>query len=282
MLFFKRLVPILVLGIIVGLIFFFPARAGKLTVAFLDVGQGDSIFITGPTGVQLLIDGGAGPSVLRGLSSQMPFYDRTIDYVIATHPDQDHIGGLVDVVERYVVRHYLESGVQSDSPAYHALEGLLEHKQVTRGAAYRVDVLDLGGGAYARILFPDRAVVGLETNTASVVLQVVYGDHEFLLTGDAPKSIEKYLVSLYGGSLLSDVLKLGHHGSNTSSEEEFIDVVSPTYAVVSAGKDNRYGHPHQEVVERVRQKNIPLFSTAEEGTIIFVSDGAVLKKVGSR
>ena len=252
---------------------FAESRNGILTVAFLDVGQGDSIFIEAPSGNQVLIDGGSGSGVLRELSKVMPFYDRSIDIVIATHPDKDHIGGLPDVLENYKVGIFLEPGITSDTGVYRALEEIISEKDIRKILARRGMKLILGGGVELIILFPDRDVAGLESNTASIVAQLVYGDTEFLLTGDSPKSIEKYLVSILGKDLESDVLKVGHHGSKTSSDISFIGIVSPQYAVISAGKDNRYGHPHEEVINILKQFEAEVISTYEQGTVIFKSDG---------
>ncbi len=253
----------------------------SLTVAFLDVGQGDSIFIESPSGVQVLIDGGpSGPLMLRRLSDVMPFYDRTIDMVVATHPDTDHIGGLIDVLKRFEVSQILRPGVGHDAPAIDSL--LLEiAKEENSGAietlARRGQVYDLGQGEAGRvelhILFPDREVSDVESNLASVVARLVYGETSMLLTGDSPKAIEKYLVSLAGRDLKSDILKLGHHGSKTSSTESFLGFVSPQWAIVSAGANNRYGHPHKEVMDKVTRFKITPLSTAQRCTIIFKSNG---------
>jgi len=254
-------------------------REGKLTVAFLDIGQGDSIFIESPTGRQILIDGGRDRLVLRQLSKLMPFYDRSINMLVATHPDADHIGGLLSVLKRFDVGVILRPGVKNDTPA---TESLL--KSIAGGAtkeilARRGQVYDIGGGAYIRVLLPDRDVSGLDPNDASIVVQVVYGEHKFLLTGDSPKNMEKYLLSLHGDSLKSDVLKLGHHGSKTSSSDLFLAFVAPQYAIISAGKNNRYGHPHREVLEKLERFDIPYFNTAKVGTIVFTTDGKNLKMV---
>ena len=131
----------------------------------------------------------------------------------------------------------------------------------------------LGGGAYADILFPDRDVSGVETNTGSIVMRIVYGDTSFILTGDSPQAIEKYLSSIYGTALKSDVLKAGHHGSRTSSSEEFVTAIHPTYAVFSRGCNNSYGHPHKEVIELLARLQIPTFDTCKDDVIQFRSDG---------
>ncbi|MBI2618095.1 MBL fold metallo-hydrolase [Candidatus Kaiserbacteria bacterium] len=255
---------------------FAESRSGLLTVAFLDVGQGDAIFIESPNGNQMLIDGGPNGAVLRELSKIMPFHDRFIDVILATHPDKDHIAGLIDVIERYEVGKYLEPGVLNDTGVYQTLLNAVSEKEIPVTYARRGMHIVLDEGVRADILFPDRDVTNVETNSGSIVLRVVYGETEFMLTGDAPQSIERYLMSLDGNDLQSDVLKAGHHGSRTSSDESFISSVHPDIAVISAGKDNSYGHPHKEVLEILSKAGIKIFNTAEEGTIIFTSDGVAI------
>lgn len=249
---------------------------GKARISFLDVGQGDAIFIEGPNGAQVLIDGGAGLSVIRELGRAMPFFDRSIDVVIATHPDRDHIGGLVDVFERYRVSSFIYSGNERDTAVFDELNERVEEEGGVTRIARAGHVIHLGDGAYLRIFYPDQDVTHVESNAASIVSQFVYGDTEILLTGDAPAEIEGYLTLLYGEALASDVLKLGHHGSNTSNGRPLLSLVSPEYAVASAGCGNSYGHPHDEVVTDVTDLGIELFSTCEDGTITFIADGEFL------
>lgn len=247
----------------------------KLTVAFLDIGQGDAIFIESPSGAQVLIDGGSGRSVLRELGSVMPFYDKSIDVVLATHPDADHIGGLPDVFENYNVALFLESGVESNTDMYKTLKAQVGKEGAKVIEARRGMVLDLGGGVRLEILFPIFDPSDLLTNTASIVARLVYGENEFLLTGDSPKEIENYLITL--SDIESDVLKVGHHGSKTSTSPDFVTIVSPKYAVISAGKDNRYGHPAPEVIEILQKSGTQILGTYDLGTIIFESDGVDLE-----
>jgi len=244
-----------------------------LTVEFLDVGQGDAIHVTTPDGFELLIDGGPSAQVLRQLAEKRSFFDKDIDVMIATHPDADHIAGLVDVMERYQIGMILDTAVESDSQVSQVFQDDARAEGARIVTAKAGQSLQLGASTTVRILSPAGDTTGWETNTASIVVQVVYGDIEFMLTGDAPINIENYLVSQYGDLLESEVLKLGHHGSKTSTSEEFLEVVKPDYAVVSAGKDNSYGHPKAEVIERVIEKEIEVFSTMEQGTITFMSDG---------
>src|SRR3989344_3445638 len=187
-------------------------RKTYLTVAFLDVGQGDAMYIESGTGVQVLVDGGPDASVLRGLGGLIPFYDRSIDVLVVTNPDQDHFAGFIDVLDRFDVKKVIEPGEVKDSAAYKRLEQEIEEEGAERIIAKRGMVLELGEGAELRILFPDRAIPGLDTNTGSIVAQLVYGETEVLLMGDAPKAIEEFVVALDGKRLQSDILKVGHHG----------------------------------------------------------------------
>ena len=251
----------------------FGQESDILTVAFLDVGQGDAIYIRAPNGNQALIDAGINKKELRELSKVIPFYDRSIDMVLATHPDKDHIGGLPDILQRYDVDFVMDSGKEGESATYKELTRLIEEKDINNIQAERGMVVVLDDEVYLNILFPDRDVRGVESNTASVIAQLIYGETEFMLTGDSPKTIENYLVMLDGGKLQSDVLKAGHHGSKTSSAEAFLGNVQPKYSIISAGKDNRYGHPHEEVLDVLEQFGSMILSTQDNGMIIFESDG---------
>lgn len=258
------------------------STGGKLTVTFLDVGQGDAIFIQSPSGAQMLIDGGKNRAVIRELSRVMPWFDRSIDVVLGTHPDADHIGGLPDVLKRYRVGMIVQSSVLDPGGADAAALASAAEQEVKDGAVLltgeRGQVIDLGDGAYFEILFPDRDVPNLETNTGAIDGRLVYGDTSFMLTSDSPKNIEEYLVKLDGDNLKSTVLKVGHHGSRTSSSLQFVGFVSPEYAVFSRGCDNSYGHPHEEVVAIMAKLGIPTFDTCLDGSVTFVSDGKTVTR----
>lgn len=251
---------------------------GALTVAFLNVGQGDAVYIEAPNGNQILIDGGPpNGAVLRELGKVMPFWDRSLDVVLATHPDQDHVGGLPEVIERMRVDNIVTTENTSETGAYGAFEKVIFEKSQNRILARAGERVILDDGVVLEILFPNLNTSGWETNTASIVARLSYGDHSFLFTGDSPLSIEKYLVGKKGGSLHSTVLKLGHHGSRTSSGKMFLSAVDPKYAIISAGKDNKYGHPHKEVIDLLALNKIHSISTAEHGTIVFKTDGEEIK-----
>ncbi len=244
-----------------------------LTVRFLDVGQGDAIHVKTPDGYEMLIDGGPSAVVLRELARERSFFDHSIDVMIATHPDTDHVSGLVDVLKRYAVGMIIKTAADHDAPAAVAFEKAASAEGVQIVIAEAGQQIQLGASTTIRVFSPHGNTSDWENNVASVVVQIIYGEMEFMLTGDAPSGIEEYLAAMYGERLKSDVLKLGHHGSKTSSSEEFLGVVQPQYAVVSAGRDNRYGHPHREVVERAGAAGARIISTAELGTIMFQTDG---------
>ncbi len=249
----------------------------KLTVAFLDVGQGDAIFIKAPGGRQMLIDGGANNSVLRELGKVMPFYDRSIDVVLATHADQDHIGGLVEVLKRFKVSLFILTNTTSSSDVYTELMNLIKEKNIQTEVIISPEVLTLGPATEFDILFPTQDTAGWETNESSIVGKLIYGENSFLLTGDSPQIIEKYLVGKYGDLLDSDVLKAGHHGSKTSNAELFVGTVSPDFVVISAGLNNRYGHPNQEALDIFTQFQEKILQTLGGGMIKFESDGKSLE-----
>jgi competence protein ComEC len=253
------------------------ASDGKLLVAFLDVGQGDSIFIESPDGTQVLIDGGKGSTVLSRLHEMMGFFDRDLDMVLATHPDLDHIGGLIDVLARYKVATIVMTENKGDTPAYDALQDAIKAEGAQVIIARAGQVYDLGSGAVGSttlsVLFPDYDPSDLESNMSSIVARLAYGRTSYMLTGDSPSQIEEYLVRRDGTKLKSDVLKLGHHGSDTSSSDAFLTAVDPMAAIISAGKNNTYGHPHKAVLDRLYTHDITYENTADVGSIVTVSDG---------
>ncbi|MEK7574881.1 MAG: ComEC/Rec2 family competence protein [Patescibacteria group bacterium] len=253
-------------------------REGVLTIAMLDIGQGDAIYIEAPNGNQMLIDGGPPKAVLSALRKVMPFYDRSIDMLMVTNPDMDHIGGFVDVLNSFNVKQVVEPGTKNVSAAYAALEKSVTDEPAEKILVHRGQIiwLDKKHGVGFQVLFPDRDVSGLGTNDGSIIGRLVYGDTSIMFTGDSPQKIEKYLVSLDGLKLDSDVLKVGHHGSRTSTSEEFVGFVSPDYAIISNAKGNSYGHPHRETLDTLGKFDIKTLRTDQVGTIIFTSDGNVL------
>ncbi|HEY0964695.1 MAG TPA: ComEC/Rec2 family competence protein [Candidatus Paceibacterota bacterium] len=249
---------------------------GCLSVTFLNVGQGDSILVETPDGFEMLVDGGPDAAVLRELGRERSFFDRRIDLMVATHPDADHIGGLIDVLKRYDVQTILQTENKNDTPVAAAYAAATSREQAELITADAGQMIQLGASTTLQVFSPAGDETNWESNTSSIVMRVVYGSTSFMLTGDAPSEIEDYLVDSYGSQLDSTVLKLGHHGSKTSTSQKFLDTVTPQYAVVSAAVDNRYGHPHQEVMQRVFGRKVQTVHTGTDGTVTFYSDGAVV------
>lgn len=275
-----QMLRLVLIGVLIGAaVFVYTAtleNEASLRVVFFDVGQGDAAFIESTTGVQVLIDGSADGGVLRHLAREMGFFDRTIDLMVVTHPDKDHIGGLPDVLKRYTVHTIVRTEHEGDTHTAKALLDAIEeetHEGAVMHYARRGTAFDLGDGIVLEVLFPDRDARFLESNTGSIITQLVYGETQFLFMGDAPSRIENHLLALDGNGLKSKVLKVGHHGSKTSTGEAFLRVADPDYGVISAGKDNRYGHPHREVVDRLLEYGVITKNTAEDGSIVFTSNG---------
>ena len=274
------LIIVLILLVSDGLLFYLDFKNSNrdFVFAMLDVGQGDALFVESPTGTQVLIDGGPPRKILGALSRVMSPFDRTIDSIIVTNPDQDHIGGFLDVLKVYKVGAVLESGTFNDSKTYQNLKEEIKNKKIPDILARRGMRLNLGGGAVIDILFPDRDVSDWTTNDGSVVGKLSYGETSIMLMGDATEETERIILEENSkNTLLSDILKVGHHGSRTSTSPQFVEAISPTHAFISAGGDNRYGHPHQEVLDTLNQFGVKIFRTDLLGTIIMKSDGEVLR-----
>lgn len=253
--------------------FVFEKRESLLTVVFLDIGQGDSIFIETPEGKQMLIDGGPGNSILLELPKFMSIFDRSIDVILATHPDKDHLAGLVDVLTRYKVGRIIETENTNNTDVSEAFLNYSQKEGAEILLARAGQTWTLGVSTTVKVFSPSYDPRAWESNASSIVVKVSYGDIDFMLTGDAPINIEEYLVKVYGSELASEVLKLGHHGSRTSTSDLFLDAVKPGFVIVSAGKGNTYGHPHQEVIDKVLARNMIIESTIDSGSIVFKSDG---------
>lgn len=274
------LIILVILTIIIwGFLFKNNNQSKYLKVVFLDVGQGDAIYIEAPSGVQMLIDGGPDATLLSRLSKVMPFGDRSIDIILATHGDMDHIGGFPLLLDNYKIKNIIENGASSDSKIYSSLEQKIQKKKINKVIAQRGMhiVLDKKKNIYFDILFPDRDIMNFESNDGSIVGKLTYGENSFMMTGDATT----YTENLIGWNekdttLDADVLKLGHHGSRTSSGLLWLEKVSPEVAIISVDKNNKYGHPHKEILDRLTSLHIPYLSTSDMGSIVFKSDGVKL------
>jgi beta-lactamase superfamily II metal-dependent hydrolase len=255
----------------------------NLKVDFLDVGQGDSAFILTPENHQILIDGGPDASVLKKLSFLMPFWDKNLDLVILTHPESDHMQGILYVLKRYKADYILWTGVKKSAPEYTEWMNVLA-KQKKLGA--KIIIAEYGqeikaGNVLIDTLHPFESVEGTDaknsTNDTCVVSKLIFGKNSFIFMGDISSKAEKELV-YEKLNLQSDVLKVAHHGSKYSTSELFLSAVNPKFAVISVGAKNTYGHPTPEVLQRLEKFGIKMFRTDKDGDVVFVSDGNIIIK----
>jgi competence protein ComEC len=255
------------LAIIFGFIIF-RTNQNNLTVNFLDVGQGDSILISQGK-KQILIDGGpSGQKMMEKLGTYVPFWDREIEVIVITHPDSDHIEGLVNVLQNYQVDAIIETDVSSESAVYAKLQDLIKEKNIQKIKGERGIKIKFSEKNELEILNSEdeNAVAQKETNSSSLVSKLAVGDEKFLFMGDLPSEKES---SLFGLDISANVLKIAHHGSKYSTSAEFLDKVNPQDTVISVGKNNRYGHPNLETLDRLKNKKINIFRTDVLGDIIY-------------
>lgn len=245
---------------------------GDLKVHYIDVGQGDSIFIEFPTGETALIDGGprsSGQKVLNYLDKQNV---KRIDYLIAIHPHEDQIGGLIDVVNNYEIGKIYIPNVEHTTKTFEDFLLAIQNKGKKITAAKAGNMIIDKKGLSVKILAPEDNFTYDNLNDYSVVIKLNYKNISFLFTGDAESLSESTMMSK-GYDLKADVLKVGHHGSKTSTTDEFLSKVAPKYAVISCGLNNSYGHPHTEIINKLRARGIQIYRTDLDGTSVAISDG---------
>jgi competence protein ComEC len=283
---------VVLLGISIGHPFSSPSPDGRLRVDFLDVGQGDSALVTFPDGETILVDGGGSISFRNDKDNQLTFepdaprigeavvseflwekgYSK-IDYILATHADADHIQGLTDVARNFGVRCALFARTPMQDPEYAELAQVLQKRSIPTMKLSRGDLLSIGG-VEIEALFPngDSDPDAVSDNDHSLVLRLVYGSRRFLLTGDVERHAENEMLAT-PEFLSADVIKVPHHGSHTSSTQQFIDAVRPEFAIISVGRRSRFGHPHKDVVERWMNSGANVMTTGENGMISASTDG---------
>jgi len=250
----------------------------KLHVSFLDIGQGDAILVQLPNHQTILIDGGPDPQKVNlELGKKLPFWDRTIDLMVSTQPQADHITGLVEVLQRYKVKQVLEPEVLYNSLIYREWLKLVEVKQIKHEIARAGQEIDLGTGIRIEVLNPPSTLfegTSSDVDNNGVVLRLSWGEVSFLFTADIRQEAEFELVR-QRANLRSTVLKIAHHGSKTSTTPQFLAAADPEIAVISVGANNPFGHPSPQVVERLKERlgKDKVYLTSENGTIEFITDG---------
>ena len=256
---------------LVSLFLLASVQPDSLKVDILSVGQGDSILIRTPGHHQILIDGGPDGTAVRDLGRLMPFYDHEIDLVVLTHPHADHYVGLTALLNRYKVDRLLWNGVKGTAPDYQPLQAVLEKKHVATVVADHKVSFDFGDGVRLSTIYPNRKLTGTETedpNVTSIISVLDYGSNSVLLTGDTSETVEQVLVANH--LIHSDtVLKVAHHGSKTGTDSGLLASIRPKFAVISVGRNNRYGHPAPETL--LKLKGIKTYRTDKDGTVEFSS-----------
>jgi competence protein ComEC len=255
-----------------------------LEIHFFDVGQGDAILARLPHSQDILIDGGSTARVSRELGRTLPFFDRFIDVVLLTHPDLDHITGLIDVVKNYRVGRVVMPPVSRTTAEYTAFTHIIERRHIPVIYAQAGQVLQFDSGITVKILSSgeDAQVTGgLPLNDSSIVAMMTYHEIDTLFTGDISSAVE-YELTHSGESINAEILKVPHHGSRFSSSQDFVRAVRPSAAIISSGKGNRYGHPHAEVLERFAREQTEVFRTDTLGDITVASDGHTFEVITER
>jgi competence protein ComEC len=253
----------------------------KLRVSFLDVGQGDAILIQTPNGQNILIDGGPDPQKINlELSERLPFWDRTIDLVVSTQPQADHVTGLVEVLQRYNVEQVLDPGVSYDSVIYQEWIRLIQTNRIEYAITRAGQEIDLGNGVRMEVLNPPESLwegTSDDVDNNGVVMRLSWNNVSFLFAADIRAEAEFELIG-QRANLRSTVLKIAHHGSDTSTSQHFLAAVDPEVAVICVGADNPFGHPSSEVLERLidRLGKDNVYRTDQDGTIEFITDGETL------
>ena len=246
-------------------------KDSELMISYMDVGQGDAAYIK-VNGNDILIDAGPRSNSKELLEQLKAKNIDDFELVIATHPHEDHIGGMVDVFKEYEVKAFYSPKITHTTKTYENLVKAVKDEGLKTKELKGGMVIDLGEGAKFEVFTPQKSEYE-ELNDYSPIMKLSFGDTSYLFTGDAEKLAEEEALAKYKTYLDSDVIKFGHHGSSSSSSNAFIEAVSPKYGIISCAKDNKYGHPHRETLDIIKKYNIKTFRTDTDGEIILTSDG---------
>lgn len=279
----KILLGIISVALSSGVLFYHGQPDGLLHVYFLNVGQGDAILIRTPSGKNIMVDSGPDQNVLPELKQVLPYFENRIDYAILTHTDRDHIQGFIAIFRRYQVGKVLFTGAYKPGALYRAFLKAMQKEHIPGVIVDASKDLVFDDGVKVDILFPFHPMVGpvAVTNNTCIIAKIIFGTNEILLTGDAEAPEEEELLKARV-DLDSDVLKIAHHGSKTSTTPAFLNAVSPEYSVISVGKNNTYHHPHPSIMKRLKDYNTRILRTDEFGRIELVFDKDGLVKINTQ
>lgn len=251
----------------------------NVKIIFFDVGQGDAALIQTENHQNILIDGGPDKGIVYKLDQYIPFYQRQIDLMILTHPDPDHLNGLIEVAKRYKVKNFIYNGVDDESINYHQFLNELDLRNTIKKIVWQGEKINFKN-SYLEFIFPFKSLEGIDLkddNVGSLVFKFVIGEKKVLFTGDASQEVEKKLMKK-NIDLSADILKVGHHGSKSSTNLGFLQEVAPIFSVISVGAENKYGHPSLHVLKNLENVDSQVLRTDQLGDIIFEIDGANLIK----
>ncbi|MDD5625899.1 MAG: ComEC/Rec2 family competence protein [Patescibacteria group bacterium] len=251
----------------------------SLRVVFFDVGQGDSALIQTPEGKNILIDGGPDKNVIYKLDKYIPITRRKIDLMILTHPDPDHLIGLVEVLKRWPVDQIVTNNTEETDSLYFEWKKLIQEKNITPVVISEQRKIWLNDQIYLDFLWPIQELAGQflkdDNNPNSLVFKLVDNKNKILFTGDATSEIEKILLD-NNYDLQSQILKVGHHGSKYSSDADFLEKISPIYGIISVGQNNKFGHPSLRALTNLEKINAGILRTDQNGDIILIDKGGKL------
>jgi len=249
--------------------------SGEGQISALDVGQADATLINLSNGVQILVDCGRDAGASGAIAERMPAADRKIEYVVLSHPDADHIGGLESVLASYEIGELIETKFEGETELGARLEKKVKERGVKERVVKKSDRVDFTEGAKGLVLWPDEGeAASMSTNDRSLVMRLDYKGGRLMLTGDAEvKAQNGILADFSAEELSSEILKVAHHGSSGALNKKFLEEVRPAYAVISVGKNNSYGHPAQAVLSALQALGAEVLRTDEKGTIDFVYQG---------
>ncbi len=274
----QHIYKIFILSLIIAInifliVFYFNDYQNKsFSVNFLDVGQGHSTLFKTENNIKILIDSGHGLEAKKAVSRHLNFFDKKLDILIATHFDLDHVGAFPYFTSNFKVSYFFDNGIEKDSGIFQLIDKKLAENNIVRKRLVTGNILQINENTKIEILFPPANIniQSFQDNASSLVLKITHRGSSILITGDSPEKIEKFLVKKYGDKLKADILLAGHHGSKTASSKIFLKTVDPEYMIFSVGKNNPYGHPNLEILERAEKLGIKILRTDEVGDIKFI------------